>query len=673
MPKSLKPKNWVKWWGLKRDTLNDVPLITNEYIDDLLVETSNVKLIDLEVENIKDLDMGYIKVIIGARGAGKSSMGYYLASKFKEEPQFLPIFVDTKDYTPLISGKSQVPIQNIRMFIFAAAIKELIKMTESSDKLEFLRPEILQLADRLETLAGGTIEAELQLFSMRDLEKLFAKIRSSNKRILFIIDNLDKLKSPQESKLIKEYFSKDQGTFQGLLTKYKINFIITSAIEWLEPFRDPDLSYIDLDNGISLDRLTFDETKEIIKNRLQYKDNLLPTFHFPFTDAAIQKLLSYTQGNPRKIISYAKLLLINGARHELKRVDVKEVDEVLGDKVKIQYEEDFRTAISSRIEFSGASILYRLFDYLDKTEKARSEDISTIIEALYHHKKKITIDDELSNILENYNIVYYKRRGNPVLNKNVRKFFQRWEQLRHTVQEFLEWYPLNLMKPIFSSQIDTHFDEIFKDLEKSKEAQKYLTRAKAIFYKDLTDEAIETTPPNNLILSSWNCIEALIKALALNYLVRQEENIEQFSIINVLALGTKKLTIRLRNFNFIKQLKTDRNTAAHSSWRFRPEQSRARIQMAKEAIEELITKWGIAISKPLEKFSRCSPECRYFLCKELISDDNLPWKKDPWVCLQEKSRCTGRYFSRQIGKNDCTHMICNAPIQKRCIFADRIF
>ncbi|MHA1324660.1 MAG: hypothetical protein ACTSRL_17860 [Candidatus Helarchaeota archaeon] len=676
MDETSKRRNWLRWWGLKSDPWIDIPLTKKEYVEKFLIKTFNVEIIESEIDNLENLDIGYIKLIIGARGTGKTSMSYYLYSNFEDKEDFISVFVDTKDYIPFISETSLAPSWAIRQFIIVSGIKELISLSKKQAKLNFLKEDLMKLEEYLTKLgvSQGDFNKELQIYSLKNLEEIFNRIYIEKKRILFIIDNLDKLTSPEEIHYVTNYFSKDQGLLQKLVTNFKANIIITCASEWLEYFRDPDLSYLNIEGGISLRRLDFPETKKIIKNRLQIDKNKKENFQFPFTDNAIRQILSYAQGNPRTIIRYCKLLMLYGAQKGIKSIGANEVTELLGEKLSKQYEEDFLIAVSSQVEKTGATSLWRLFKYIDQVESIKVDTISNLINGLYNYKK-IKPSDQVLKIMLSKNVIQYStekkiKNGKEIitkedikLNLNVRKFLDKWVSLRHRVYEFLNWYPLNLIKPPDIPQVEDDFKAINDDLN-NDEAREWLENAKDAYY-DMSMSL--DRPSSESIKNAWSCFEFIVKAMVYNYL---DESVRTKRILDLLFLALRKLNISFYQLEFVKQLKKDRDRYSSGHYRewLPPDQIKARIKISKSAFEELCTKWGNN-SRNIPSYSLCNPECRFFICPNLIYNR----KNKGWDCSSIRGKCLGRKFSKQVTQRDCLMIECNAPQHKRCKHAGKIF
>jgi len=170
------------------------------------------------------------------------------------------------------------------------------------------------------TLGRGNY-TPLSVLLKSDFEELRTRADERGaKRIILMIDDADVLKTLPDSRSILQLL---KNTFQNL-RGYMI--VLSGNLDLLTCLSQVSLGFSSLLDPINLDPLSLQESKELIKVRLDFARKLGSTAEF--TDAAEEKIIQESGGNPREIVRFCYMAIEN-VRGKSSRVDLNVVKNLI--------------------------------------------------------------------------------------------------------------------------------------------------------------------------------------------------------------------------------------------------------------------------------------------------------------------------------------------------------
>lgn len=152
----------------------------------------------------------------------------------------------------------------------------------------------------------GRIEAERKEEQSFDLavSALRELSRSSGKRLILIVENLDRLFEQGLSAL-------EKSTFRRLLMDEPFMLLIGSAVHVFDALRSYDEAFFNYFHPVPLERLTDDEVLEMLQKRGEYDHNEAFLKRLPGYRSQIKTIALLSGGNPRLIQMLYELLCQN--------------------------------------------------------------------------------------------------------------------------------------------------------------------------------------------------------------------------------------------------------------------------------------------------------------------------------------------------------------------------
>jgi len=445
--------NWLDWWGLDKDPCLDLPLKTSDLFENYFISTKNTESVRNEADLVRRTQGGYIRLVVGARGAGKTSALYYFTRLLSSDRTIFPIFVELSDYTLMKIGSyssSHRELHASRLIasdLLRAAIKTLKTLKVELNNMD--SAEIDRLSGILEGERQSSSSESIPAVATQDVTKVVGILSHYDLKVVLTVDELDKLDRSDLIELVSNYFKSEQGVFQTLMVN-KACLVIGCSDKWANMFRQQDLSYMNYRNRLHLDRLSQEETKKMLEKRFDgvfKKEN----YRFPFSDDAIRLLNTCASGNPREIIQRSRPLLIKGAEQRLKKITAFQVNEMFGEDRGKALVSDFDAVVaSSELAETGAVCIYRLASdpavpptiCLPQLGKilAGSEADSEILDRLIRNgcvTREKVLDPQGKKVVTKISA------AGPVL-----EFFREWkDKYKHDFDEFVEWYRYELREP----------------------------------------------------------------------------------------------------------------------------------------------------------------------------------------------------------------------------------
>lgn len=172
-----------------------------------------------------------------------------------------------------------------------------------------------------ESTIGRGNYTPLSVLLKSDFEELRhrAEERGAN-RIILMIDDADVLKTLPDSKSVLQLL---KNTFQNL-QGYMI--VLSGNLDLLRCLSEVSLGFSSLLDPINLDPLSLEESKELIRARLDFARKLGPTVEF--TETAEAKIVQGSGGNPRELVRLC-YMAVEKIRGKSDRVDTDVVQNLI--------------------------------------------------------------------------------------------------------------------------------------------------------------------------------------------------------------------------------------------------------------------------------------------------------------------------------------------------------
>lgn len=297
----------ISFWNLERDPFSMSPLNPHQSFDrSILVPTKTIKRIRSEYEAIADSTTSLSYIISGERGIGKSTAMYDLYYRFSQEvyrTNNLPIICNIYADQDFIESTENI-IQDIHISVLQALDRAIQAL---SYPYKHHHEEVKDIIEH------AFLHANARVFIDRAIHKVFEMLMTSFHRIIFFIDNLDKI-HPKDYYRISESLSRDQ-TFIEFLMKGDIipegkscTFVFTIN-KYIASLISREISYLG-DTTIEIEPWALEEMKELIGKRLQSASKDRPyNLHNYFETDALKEMIIRNDYNPRYCQSACKKLM----------------------------------------------------------------------------------------------------------------------------------------------------------------------------------------------------------------------------------------------------------------------------------------------------------------------------------------------------------------------------
>ena len=138
---------WLEHWGFKSDPCKDFP-IKREDLLEFLVKTKNLNALVDEFNDIKAARrIGRITIVTGERGAGKTSLLFYMYYQLRNYSNVFPVFVDMSEYISEIDRAGGYGAEYVTRYVIEAIIDQILK--ELKNTHAELPPELENLKEVL--------------------------------------------------------------------------------------------------------------------------------------------------------------------------------------------------------------------------------------------------------------------------------------------------------------------------------------------------------------------------------------------------------------------------------------------------------------------------------------------------------------------------------------------
>jgi len=285
------------------------------------------------------------RLLFGPRGAGKSTLIFYVEEGMKKQKNKFPVY--TIDFSE--TGANE--------------------------------PDPHLLKSQIESVTGSSLHSLL-------------KIDQGYK--IFFIDNLDRYyETDDEISKIRKLFKTLEPTFKGLI---KNSFIlVTCAPEWRVVLDDPDISYLDFQNHLELKPFSKKGLTKILERRVPDGYKLCDLADRD----AIDLIIETSRGNPRKLLQITRSCTEVAARKN-KIMDKNLVEEMVGDKTldaRLTTLKEFAMGNPERCYIIGK--LRRLNTIIQQ----KALDPVKVADAL-NQRRPVKIDEKIEDALRSTGFLY---------------------------------------------------------------------------------------------------------------------------------------------------------------------------------------------------------------------------------------------------------------------------
>lgn len=319
--------NWVDFFDLKGNPFSTSPLEGEYELTNLLVRTKSIRDQVLPIAKFIGLSALSIKILLGARGSGKSTCLSYLRQLVQGNPSVLSINLTEIRLPERVVEDPTLGIGSPMIWFLIKDIIESLKV-----KFEEIFSENRDIIDSIIQSLGISelYPSSYPVWSTCNiaLDSLLT-IMSNNHITLFIsIDNYDKL--PQKFQKIAIDFLRGNNAqpFFEKLQRVGSTVLIALGKEFYAQLSHADFSY--LGKPIEIRGLNPNEAKELLSKRIGWMLNTPElSSEEGFDEGAIHRLTMHTNGIPRVILTLAEQSMINASKRNQKIITEKIVKDTI--------------------------------------------------------------------------------------------------------------------------------------------------------------------------------------------------------------------------------------------------------------------------------------------------------------------------------------------------------
>lgn len=455
----IQKRDWMSYWGFIGNPFLDHPLA---YGSEHLIETNNITNICGEIESHINSKKGDVRLLIGERGLGKTTLFQVIKGKFETECQVN--IIDAADIATSVNTPTEL-------------YNKLFERTNNvfGDESEFSK------------------------------DNFFEKINKSKLRII-CIDSLDRL-PPEKANILDNFFKQSQHILTYI--KNKIIFIISCSNEWEQFLNSKELSYLGTKNQWTLDKFSTENSRMMLTKRLESSGKSLNQV---FADNAIAPLHTMSNANPRDILANAENACRLAFKQNKKIIDLHFIQNEYENNLETAYNEFLKEKCADPTFKNGLTAIYWYFIDIDRRNLDRNLGIDILSQMADHEvRKDISIFQysvaigyvaKISTKEENgKSIVYY------ILRDEVKKFFKILKSNGFTTKDFLSFYSL---QPEIPAEYREDLTEPLNVMDKSSEHFYYHDKARTD-YIDIVKGNV--TYAYNVYKKSWDVLENIMVAI----------------------------------------------------------------------------------------------------------------------------------------------------------------
>jgi len=457
--------DFMSYWGFVGNPFLDRPVY---YGSDLYVETPVFSEILGETKRNLEGRSGDLRLIIGGRGMGKTTLFQTIQKRFEKE--YDVHVIDVAD--EIVNVRSATDLH--------ALIQRKIRVSLKPDESDPDPDRIIELA------------------------------RFGRKKVL-CLDSLDRL--PEDRFDIVRDFFKTSQKFLTALRGVSV-CLMAFAESWGTPLSTKEFSYLGMRNQKRLEPFSTEQARKMLDNRLRSSGR---SYSEIFDEDCILPLLNISGGNPRMLLEHSEAICRQGARAGVARIGRQFIRESyqqrFDDTVREQIHALARSSTSLKKGITSVYVFYlemerrnlnltEGWDYLLAILKgglSRERVAIQFYSPLNYVAYAVQKDDETS----------YSARYVP--HKFVEEFFVRLKKQGVTPEDFVSYYSANPIPPVEEG------DDVLISTMKSPLLQgedlKHQERARQLYFGLREDGK----PPFKAISEAWDSVEEMIIAILMRH------------------------------------------------------------------------------------------------------------------------------------------------------------
>ena len=464
-PQKDKELDFMSYWGFVGNPFLDRPVY---YGSDLYVETPILSEIIGETKRNLEGPSGDLRLIIGERGMGKTTLFQTIQKRFE------------KDYDVHVIDVADEVINVRSASDLHALIQRRIRTSLKPDEKDANPDRIIELA------------------------------KYGSKKVL-CLDSLDRLPEDRLD-IIRDFFK----TSQRFLTALRgVSVCLMAFAErWGDPLSTKEFSYLGMRNQKRLEPFSTEHARKMLDNRLRSSGR---SYSEVFDEDCILPLLNVSGGNPRMLLEHSEAICRLGAHSGSSRITRKFIRESYQEK----FDETVREQILSLARSStslkkGITSIYVFYLDMEKRNLNLTEGWDYLLAILGGNlpREKVAIQFYGSLNYVAYTTQKVEGTGHSARympDKFVKEFFVKLRKQGVTPEDFVSYYSANPIPPVEEG------DEILVSTMKSPLLQgedlKHQERARQLYFSLSKDEK----PPFKIITEAWDCIEEMIIAILMRH------------------------------------------------------------------------------------------------------------------------------------------------------------
>lgn len=362
----------MDYFGIRREPffMDDISVSLMQ-TSDLLVKTRGIKDMNGLLDRFLNDKKSRIVLIEGHRGSGKTTAINYLFSELNKIREEKGIFI--------ISCSVDIP----KAFPSHEEIKKFVHKT-------LLRTLIDEIQNHEYTITGVT-QAE-DAFRGDDLvqidyeiHRLLHAVSSTYKRIIFFIDNLDKVE-PRSWVEVERYFSSNQAFYTTKLLsglqKDSYIYVVITAQKWMGTWLVNQVQYMMGGMEIRLEEWLLRETNLLFKKRIQWACDKEIDSRYYFESPALTYIHTINQALPRYVMRAWQQILNKAAEEKIRPIGLKFCKKYRELVKGINLEKDLVSNVQildKRLRKECPTTYRKLFKCLGEVE---AENVLNVIDAL---------------------------------------------------------------------------------------------------------------------------------------------------------------------------------------------------------------------------------------------------------------------------------------------------
>ncbi len=476
MTKETPAEDWIEFFHLKGNPFSTNPLREDKDFQHLFVETNDIKTRLFPIIKYLPTSQPKIRVLIGKRGAGKSTALEYARKKILSMYQDV---ITIKIPEQRIGTERRDPLYGIGSPLVWHMIKEIINTVEVHHPELFAKHQATfdRIADHLGITDIMTSRYPTWKVCRDALNKICQVLKQEDKKLFIAIDNYDKL-TGELQKLALQFLrgNNSQPLFEDLMANGSTVIISLGLRFFNEIKEDPDFSY--LGEPITISELNVKEGIELLEKRLRIM-YMSEDFDIKsiFEPEALRLLVTYSKGIPREIITMAENCCEKAFELQTRPITADIVKRVFDQKSEAA--EEFYTIIEREKGLERAFDL--LNSFLSSLSSNDAKNAIKIIEKLYHNEE-LPEEDALIDKLRASEIIYKDSSdGKLRLNYTISLLIKTMEE-QNRKSKFFEWIAKSGAKkglPPKPEQLEniSRIEDLLTDLEDSA-CKNFLQKAK---------------------------------------------------------------------------------------------------------------------------------------------------------------------------------------------------